>query len=88
MGKTLYTRLRNFAEHLARVGKSLDGAVDSYNRAVGSLESRVLPTAREFPKLGAAEGDEIAPLKPVEGSARHLTSPELLDNEGDGAEKP
>ena len=84
LGKTLYDRLRKFAEHLSRVGKSLDGAVVAYNAAIGSLETRVLPTAREFPKLGAADGEEIGASKPVEATARRLTSADLLDDGGEG----
>jgi len=58
-GEELYGRLANFAEHLARLGKSLDSAVESYNRSVGSFESRVLPAARKFSEMG------ISPEKPL-----------------------
>jgi DNA recombination protein RmuC len=59
LGRELYERLRVFVTHLADVGKGLDRAADSYNKAVGSLESRVLVSARRFPELGAAGAGEI-----------------------------
>jgi DNA recombination protein RmuC len=64
----LVTRLSTFGGHLARVGKALDQAVSAHNQAVGSLESRVLVTARRFDELGIA-GD-IPELEPVATIAR------------------
>ena len=52
LGRELYERLGVFAGHFAGVGKSLDGAIGNYNKAVGSFETRVLVTARKFPELG------------------------------------
>jgi DNA recombination protein RmuC len=60
------------AEHFARVGKRLDGAVEAYNDAVGSLESRVLVSARRLKELGAATGEEIEAMEPVERRSREL----------------
>jgi DNA recombination protein RmuC len=74
LGKELHERIRAFANHLGKVGKALDGAVQSYNQAVGSLETRVLPGARKFTELGAAGGDELPILEPVEKAARALTA--------------
>lgn len=54
-GRDLHKRLSVFAGHLSKVGKSLEGSVKSYNSAVSSLESRVLPSARRFEDLEAAE---------------------------------
>ena len=73
LGKELYDRLRVFAGHLVKVGKGLDGAVSSYNHAVASFESRVLVGARKFSDLGAATGDEVALLEPLEKNVRHLS---------------
>jgi DNA recombination protein RmuC len=76
LGKELYDRLRAMGAHLENVGKGLDRAVESYNRAVGSMESRVMVTARKFADLGPAVTDEIATLEPIEKTARTL---ELFD---------
>ncbi len=70
LGKELHERIRAFTTHLGKVGKALDGAVASYNQAVGSLETRVLPGARKFTELGAAVGDELPLLEPLEKAAR------------------
>ena len=56
MGRELYKRLATFGEHMARTGRSLSGAVDAYNKAVGSLERNVLPQARRFHELGVVGG--------------------------------
>ena len=55
------------------VGRGLDRAVHAYNRAVGSLESRVLVTARRFAELGAADGELVQP-EPVERTTRPISS--------------
>lgn len=75
LGRQLHDRLRVFCEHLARVGGGLDRAVDAYNAAVGSLESRVLPGARRFQELGAAGGDELPTLPGVDRRPRGATEP-------------
>lgn len=72
LGKELYERLRIFATHLDAVGKGLDRAVESYNKAVGSLESRVLVSARRFPELGAASVVEMPEPAQIETTSRTL----------------
>ncbi len=79
LGKELYERLATMADAWHGVGRNLGEAVGAYNKAVGSLESRVLVTARKFRDLQAApEGKEIRDLTPVDVAARQLQSPEML----------
>jgi DNA recombination protein RmuC len=70
LGKSLYERVRTFAGHLAMMGRNLGQSVDAYNKAVGSLELRVLPAARRFKEMGAAGGDEIETLEIVDKVTR------------------
>jgi DNA recombination protein RmuC len=78
LGKELYKRLADLSEHFADVGARLGKAVESYNRAVGSLEARVLVSARKFRDLQATAGDkEIDLLTPVESAVRQLQAPEV-----------
>ena len=70
LGEELYKRLAVFAEHLMRLGKSLDGSVDAFNKAVGSLEQQVLPGARRFPELGLRTTRDIDTLESVDIRAR------------------
>ena len=73
LGRELHDRLRKLAGHIAGVGTSLDRAVESYNQAVGSLENRVLVSARRFSELGAAVAEDIPELEPVETTSRTLS---------------
>ena len=66
LGKDLYERMAILAEHLNDVGLSLGKSVLAYNKAVGSLETRILPAARRFKELGVSSEKEIPPLDPVE----------------------
>jgi DNA recombination protein RmuC len=74
LGRELHERLRTMAAHFERLGKGLDSAVKCYNDAVGSMESRVLVSARKFSELGAATKEEIPELEPVERSARAVAA--------------
>src|SRR6266542_362258 len=73
LGKDLYDRLRVFTSYFADIGKGLDLALESYNKGVGSLEARVLVTARKFKERGALAGEEIETLEPVDKTARALS---------------
>jgi DNA recombination protein RmuC len=73
LGKELHDRLRLLASHIASVGTGLDRAVEAYNKAVGSLESRVLVSARKFAELGAAVAEDIPELEPIDTTARALS---------------
>ncbi|WP_447975164.1 DNA recombination protein RmuC [Nitrospira sp. Kam-Ns4a] len=70
LGKELFERMAVLAEHLAEVGLALSKSVQSYNRAVGSLEARVLPAARKFKELGIATDKDLPPLEPIETGPR------------------
>jgi DNA recombination protein RmuC len=70
LGEDLYKRLAVFGEHLGKLGKSLGSSVDSFNKAVGSLEQQVLPAARRFPELGMRVNREIEPIEPVASLTR------------------
>ena len=59
-------RIRNVAEPVARMGRSLDQVVDSFNKMVGSFESRLIPGARELERLGARGAKDLPELSPVE----------------------
>ncbi|MDD2857734.1 MAG: DNA recombination protein RmuC [Candidatus Nanopelagicales bacterium] len=81
LGIELHHRLATMAAHFARVGSSLDAAVANYNKAVGSLETRVLVTARQFGDLGTGD----APLEPptlLHTTSRPLSAPELIADVG------
>lgn len=93
LAKDLYDRLRTFTGHFADIGKGLDRALDSYNKGVGSLEARVLVTARKFKERGAIAGEEIETLEPIDKLARPLSLdegglfPDLVAGETDSAEE-
>ncbi len=72
LGKELHDRLRTLASHIEAVGKGLDRAVEAYNKAVGSLEQRVMVSARKFAELGAPVTEEISELQPIDTTARNL----------------
>ncbi|MFL6195476.1 MAG: DNA recombination protein RmuC [Thermoanaerobaculia bacterium] len=81
LGRALHERLRTFAGHLSAMGKNLGQSVEAYNKAVGSLETRVLPAARRFKDLGAAGGDEIDTLEQLDKMTRSVEAGELLETE-------
>jgi DNA recombination protein RmuC len=66
LGKELYERIGVVTGHFARVGKSLDQSVGHYNKAIGSLESRLLVTARKFEALDSAAPEPIAGAAKIE----------------------
>src|SRR5690606_21398192 len=73
-GCELYDRIAVFADHFTKVGKELDGAVNCYNQAVGSFESRLLVTARTIGGLGAASSKPLPEIVPVEKQTRALAA--------------
>ncbi|MBR9990887.1 MAG: DNA recombination protein RmuC [Gemmatimonadetes bacterium] len=77
LGKELYMRVRVMAHHFSDMRRALDRTVTSYNKAVSSLEARVLPSARKFRDLGAVTTDEIPQLESIDQQARSIQAPEL-----------
>jgi len=77
LGRELYERLGGLGRHVDQLGRTLTKAVSAYNQTVGSLESRVLVTARRLNDLGVVEG-ELDPLAPAEAATRALSAPELI----------
>ena len=68
----LYSRLTTFVGHMNKVGKQLASSVENYNRAVGSLEHKVLPGARKFVELGIHPKKEIEQVEPLESLPRSM----------------
>ncbi len=86
LGKELYKRLAIMSEHISKIGRSLDSATRAYNSAVGTIESRVLVTARKFDDLhiGGATA-EISQIEQIEQTTRMLQVPELIAESEDSA---
>jgi DNA recombination protein RmuC len=81
LGRELYERLATLANHFRDLGGRLDAAIDSYNKAVGSLEARVLVSARRFPELGISRGKPLPELTAVDRTTRELQANELTSGE-------
>ncbi|GAB1694431.1 DNA recombination protein RmuC [Krasilnikovia sp. M28-CT-15] len=78
LARELYGRLATLGEHVGRLGGALGGAVTAYNRAVGSLEARVLVSARKLAELGVSDEELTTPAQ-VEVTPRQPQAPELVD---------
>jgi len=79
LGRELYKRLSDMGAHMERMGRSLNSAVEHFNKLAATTESRVLVTARKFRELEPGQpGDELEPPAQVEAAARQLQAPELL----------
>jgi DNA recombination protein RmuC len=74
VGTLMYDRLTTFADHLARLGRSLDSSVDTFNRAVGSFDTRILPSARKFIEMGITAKKEPPELEQIERATRRVES--------------
>ena len=88
LGRELYDRIGTLAEHFETMRKGLDTALQAYNRAVGSLETRVLVTARRFRDLGAGTDDEVRVLEPIEHTPRQIAVESARPPEDDADEVP
>ena len=75
LGHELYKRIVDMTSHFTKMGRSLGSAVDAYNKGIGSLESRVLVSARKFQEMGAASSQlDLEPQDLVEKAPRELQS--------------
>ena len=78
LGKEFYERLATFADRFDDVRKRLDGAVQAYNEAAGSFESRVLVSARRLRELDVTTAPELPPADPIERVPRVLKQAGLM----------
>ncbi len=83
----LHSRLGAFSKHLALSGKKLNESVDAYNKAIGSLESRVLPSTRRFTELGVDSGKTIENPLPIDLTARNLKTLKSVPDDNDADER-
>ena len=72
VGEELYGRLQTFTDHLQKLGKSLDSGMKHYNSAVGSFDSRVLPSARKFNEMGVSTDKKLKQSKQIETAVRQI----------------
>jgi DNA recombination protein RmuC len=72
LGRQLYERMHILVQHFANVGSNLEKAIGSYNKAVGSMETRILPSVRKFKELGVTGADEIPVIDQIDQKARSL----------------
>lgn len=77
LGKELHGRIATLSGHLSKLGRSIEGAAAAYNQAVGSLETRVLVSARRFADLNVVDS-ELASPRPVNPQISSLSAPEML----------
>jgi DNA recombination protein RmuC len=87
---TLHSRFSRFLGEFERVGKGLTTAATAYDKAVGSMEARLLPQLRKVEGMGVAPGKEIEPPEPTHITVRSIAAPELRDElrEIDEATRP
>lgn len=79
LGQEIHDRLATLNQHFVQMGKSLERTVDSYNKGVASLDSRVMVSARKFKELGAGSSKEIDTISPID------IRPRMLHKEEQGA---
>ena len=83
LGKELYERVGIFTGHLQKVGTNLTKATESYNSAVASLETRVMPSARRIETLAVASDQALPGVSPIDVTTRQVSLPELEAGSGD-----
>jgi len=82
VGQEMYGRLATFAEHLSKLGRSLDNSVETFNKAVGSYDSRVLPGARKFTEMGISAKKALPRVEQVERATRLIEPQEAVEKTG------
>ena len=80
LGRQLYERMNTLVQHFDSIGSNLEKAIGAYNKAVGSMESRILPSVRRFKELGVTGADEIPVVEQIDQTPRSLS---LLDSDND-----
>lgn len=88
LAEDLYGRLSVFVSHLNKVGRQLGSSVENYNRAIGSLERKVLPGARKFVELGIHAKKELEALDALESMPRELPESGDIDDDTDPPPTP
>jgi len=83
LGKDLYERLSTFGGHFNAMAKGLEGAVGAYNKAIGSLDARVMVAARKFAELGVSEPDGLGALRLIETNVRGVGAEELYGGDAE-----
>ncbi len=78
LGRELHDRASTAFEHVSKLGESIRQTTERYNRVVGSIDTRLVPTLKRFEEAGAKSAKELAELKPVEAEPRALASGEQL----------
>jgi len=85
LGQELYDRICKLAEHFSNVGSRLNSAVTGYNQAVGSLERRVLVSARRFKEMGAGSTQDVKEIDQVDTTAKQLEAADFSNGSHDQA---
>ncbi|WP_105565477.1 DNA recombination protein RmuC [Microbacterium halophytorum] len=78
LGNELYERLGTLSGHADGMRRAIERTVDAYNKLIGSLEGRVLTTARKFPGIDQSKLAQASELEPIDETPRRLTAPELI----------
>jgi DNA recombination protein RmuC len=88
LGQDLYDRLAVFVGHFDNIRAGLERSMGAYNKAAGSLESRVLVSARKFKELSGSAADDLPAIEPVDITARRMDAPELALAAGSSSHFP
>ncbi len=84
LGRQLYERMNTLVQHFDSIGSNLEKAIGAYNKVVGSMESRILPSVRRFKELGVTGADEIPIIEQIDQKPRNLS---ILERDSDADNK-